>query len=52
VRDPARPVRIGSFYDGGRPNGLQVVGDLVYIADGYDGLEIIRFRKEATGMSK
>lgn len=29
-----------------------MVGDLVYIADGSDGLEIIRFRKEAIGMSK
>ncbi len=25
-----KPVRIGTFYDGGSPNGLQVVGDLIY----------------------
>jgi hypothetical protein len=27
-------------------SGLQLVGDLAYVADGPDGLEIIRFRKE------
>lgn len=42
----------GSFYDGGRPNGFHVVGDLIYMADGSDGLEIIRFRKENTGASE
>jgi hypothetical protein len=45
VRDPTHPVKIGSFHDGGRPNGFQVVSDLIYMADGSDGLEIIRFRK-------
>jgi hypothetical protein len=45
ISDPARPVKIGSFNDGGRPNGFQVVGDLIYMADGSDGLEIIRFKK-------
>jgi len=47
ISDPARPVRIASFYDGGRPNGFQVVGNLIYMADGSDGLEIIRFREES-----
>ncbi len=37
---------IGHFNDGGRPNGLHVIGDLAYMADGADGLEIIRFRKK------
>jgi hypothetical protein len=45
VSDPARPVKIAAFNDGGRPNGFQIVSDLIYMADGSDGLEIIRFRK-------
>jgi hypothetical protein len=52
VRNPSKPVRIGSYYDGGRPNGFQVVGDLIYLADGSDGLEIIRFRKEGASFSQ
>ena len=45
VSDPAHPVRIGSFKDGGPPNGIQIVGDLIYMAGGSDGLEIISFKK-------
>jgi hypothetical protein len=44
--------KTGSFFDGGRPNGLQAVGDLVYVADGSDGLEIIRFRKDNARISQ
>ena len=42
VSDPENPVRIGSFFDGGGAINLDVVGDLVYVADRAGGLEIIQ----------
>ena len=35
-------MRIGSFFDGGGAINLDVVDDLVYVADRSGGLEIIR----------
>ncbi len=38
--------KIGHFYDGGEAHTIQVVGNLAYIADGSDGLEIIQLWEE------
>ena len=39
-------VEVGATFDGGRPSGLWVEGDAIYVADGADGLVIPRFRAE------
>jgi hypothetical protein len=41
VSDPTNPFEISSFHNGGLPRELEVVGDLVFIADAFQGLEII-----------
>ncbi|MHA2296869.1 MAG: LVIVD repeat-containing protein [Candidatus Hodarchaeales archaeon] len=46
VSDPTRPVEIGQYYDGGRAYDVQVVGNLAYVAERYDGLEIIQLYDE------
>lgn len=52
IRDPFHPTKIGQYYDGGNASNLQVVGDLVFVADGADGLEIIKIEyKSATTSS-
>ena len=37
---------IGQFNDGGMAVNVLVAGDLIYMADGTDGLEIIRFMEK------
>ncbi|MFW9804357.1 MAG: LVIVD repeat-containing protein [Candidatus Thorarchaeota archaeon] len=41
VSDPANPSQLSSFHDGGWPQSLDVVEDIVYVADTIEGLEII-----------
>jgi len=41
ISDPTNPVKLSSFYDGGNPLELVVKNDLVYLADGSDGIEVI-----------
>ncbi|TFH30551.1 MAG: hypothetical protein E4G98_01850, partial [Promethearchaeota archaeon] len=41
VSDPTSPVKVGQFYDGGFANGVYISGPYVYLADGFDGLEIL-----------
>ncbi len=41
ITDPANPSELSSFHDGGRPQKLDVVGNIVYVADASEGLEII-----------
>ncbi|MBN2230707.1 MAG: hypothetical protein JW779_14050 [Candidatus Thorarchaeota archaeon] len=41
VSDPTAPVELGSFHDGGAPMSLDVVSDLVFVADQFEALEII-----------
>ena len=33
--------KLSSLYDGGNPHNVMVSGDLAFVADGYEGLEII-----------
>jgi hypothetical protein len=42
VSNPAAPARIGGFDTNGEAYGVQVVGNLAYVADGKWGLQIIR----------
>ncbi len=42
VSDPATPRLVRTFYDGGHAKDVCVVGDLIFVADGEDGLEIIQ----------
>ncbi|MFX1254765.1 MAG: LVIVD repeat-containing protein [Promethearchaeota archaeon] len=41
VSDPYNPEKLSSFYDGGFPSAISIVGDLAYVADRQDGLEIL-----------
>ncbi|MHA1137456.1 MAG: hypothetical protein ACTSSE_13305 [Candidatus Thorarchaeota archaeon] len=42
VSNPATPTLMGSYYDGGNSKDVCVVGDIIYVADGADGLEIVQ----------
>ncbi|MHA2270464.1 MAG: LVIVD repeat-containing protein [Candidatus Hodarchaeales archaeon] len=44
VSDHSNPVEIAHYYDGGYAYDVQVIGNLAYIADRLDGLEIIQLR--------
>ncbi|MGY5880864.1 MAG: hypothetical protein RTV31_11470 [Candidatus Thorarchaeota archaeon] len=41
ISDPTNPVELSSWSDGGHPWELDVAGNFVYVADGFEGLEII-----------
>ena len=41
ITDPANPSEMSSFHDGGLPQSLDVAGNIVYVADTFEGLEII-----------
>lgn len=41
VSNPAKPTRIGGFYDGGVAEGVAKNDSYVFIADGYEGLEVL-----------
>ncbi|MHA2365786.1 MAG: LVIVD repeat-containing protein [Candidatus Hodarchaeales archaeon] len=40
--NPAHPVEVSHYFDGGYAYDVQVVGNLAYVADRLDGLEIIQ----------
>ncbi|NHK32511.1 MAG: hypothetical protein FK730_14250 [Asgard group archaeon] len=44
VTTPKKPVLMGSYYDGGYLHDVEVQGDYIYLADGYDGLEILFYQ--------
>jgi hypothetical protein len=44
VTTPNKPVLMGSYYDGGYLHDVEVDGDYIYLADGYDGLEILYYQ--------
>jgi hypothetical protein len=41
VSNPAAPVAVGSYDTGGDAGGVQVAGNLVYVADGEAGVQVI-----------
>ena len=41
VSDPSSPSELSSLHDGGWPQRLDVDGNIVYVADAQEGLEII-----------
>ncbi len=41
ITDPTNPVKLSSFYDGGVPHKIEVIGDYAFVADGSDGLEVL-----------
>ncbi|MFX1535539.1 MAG: LVIVD repeat-containing protein [Promethearchaeota archaeon] len=41
VSDPTDPVKLSSFYDGGMPREITIKDDVVFVADGADGLEFL-----------
>ncbi len=43
ISNPSNPVMVGEFYDGGGATNIQVINDLIYVADKNDGLEIFKF---------
>jgi hypothetical protein len=49
IRNPAAPVRRASYGPLGRPSGVDVAGDLVYIASD-TGLRIVRFLPRTTAL--
>ncbi|MHA2296867.1 MAG: LVIVD repeat-containing protein [Candidatus Hodarchaeales archaeon] len=51
VSDLSNPVEIAHYYDGGYAHDVQVVGNLAYVADSLDGLEIIQLRDNVVGSS-
>ena len=44
VSNPSAPIEVG-YYNTGDARGVTVAGDLVYVADHYGGLIILRLRK-------
>jgi len=42
VGNPASIVKIGNYFDGGSATNIEVVNDLVFVADGEDGLEVLQ----------
>jgi len=42
LADLSNPRVIGRYFDGGHPYDVEVVGDIAYVADREDGLEIIK----------
>ena len=42
VSNISNPTRIAQFYDGGHAIDVHVINNIAYVADGNDGLEIIR----------
>lgn len=40
VSDPANPVHLDTYFDGGIPHSFYLVDDLLYLADHHQGLEI------------
>ncbi|MFW9915561.1 MAG: LVIVD repeat-containing protein [Candidatus Thorarchaeota archaeon] len=51
IRDPFHLTKIGQYYDGGNATNIQVVGDLLFVADGVDGLEIIKIEYKSAASS-
>jgi len=49
VADPARPTEVGYHDTPGRANGVTVVGHYVYLADLFEGLQILQFYGGALG---
>ncbi len=41
VSNPTKPTRIGGFYDGGVAEGVAKNESYVFVADGYEGLEVL-----------
>ena len=41
VSDPTNPIELSSYHDGGIPRALEVIEDIVYVADAFQGLKII-----------
>jgi hypothetical protein len=46
VSNPAAPARVGQYNSGGYAEGVAVLGNSVYVADGNLGLAILRLPKE------
>jgi hypothetical protein len=44
VSDVTSPTHMGRFHDGGNSKDVCVVGNIIYVADGADGLEIIQMK--------
>ncbi|NHJ48301.1 MAG: hypothetical protein FK733_10995 [Asgard group archaeon] len=44
VTKPSKPKLMGTYYDGGYLHDVVVRGDYIYIADGYDGLEVLFYQ--------
>jgi hypothetical protein len=51
VSDPSNPVEIAGYYDGGLAYDVQVIGNLAFLADRLDGLEIIQLYEIIDGSS-
>ncbi len=41
ISNPTKPTRIGGFYDGGVAEGVAKNESYVFVADGYEGLEVL-----------
>jgi hypothetical protein len=40
VSNPANPVRLGAYLTGGDAQGVAVAGNRVFVADGYNGMQV------------
>ena len=49
VSTPTAPIEIAGYLDGGSAAGVHVVGNLIYVADGENGLEILQIEINTTG---
>ncbi len=45
VSDPADPREVGSIATPGQAYGVHVVGELIYVADAWAGLSILRYTR-------